>query len=466
MSSINDIINQYLGSRVDGDGYPVGAEYQCTDWVARFIKETTGLNTTGMRISGGAKDIFQDWPNSFVRREWNTQAIANSVNNFPQPGDIVAWNGNMGGGFGHTAVCESANVNSFTVIEQNGGIGRGNGQGTDAIRRFTYPNYNNVLGWVRFPQITNSSSNNNRNGFAIGPVANDRKLKSFEEARNEVLSKFGKSENGYEPNTSGIDRQDLEALLDNNRDLNYVFNMLKSARDDFNNFKTYILNILLDGSKGNGWKDQNLGGRYDILHRLTSSNDYGGVVDIAIQGINLQSEVGELRTKLSQANDQIKTLTSDLQKARLKGPIGNTTFGIASANTTSQTTFSEMGATTTSNVNPVPLPTYQIPTSQYQQFVIPNSSNKAFWKSKKWWVNFLNLGVGVIITVIQTSGIQSGDDGQSILAKLITAAASIIGLSVASSVYISGQSKVDAENIKLQGEILHQVEVPTDPSSY
>lgn len=150
---IQEILNKFIGSAVDGDGYPVGAKYQCTDWVARFVKEAFDKNTTRMRVSGGAKDIFLDWPNSFVLPEWNTERIYNAPDNFPLQGDIIVWNSNMGGGYGHTAVVESANVNTVTVIEQNGGSGWGNGKGNDAIRRHLYGDYTNVLGWVRIAPI-------------------------------------------------------------------------------------------------------------------------------------------------------------------------------------------------------------------------------------------------------------------------------------------------------------------------
>ena len=97
-------INNWIGQKYDGDNFPKGYEFQCTDWPAKFVLDWIGQNPLGMRISGGAKDWFEDFGGSGARPEWNPQKIGNSSDGFPMAGDIVIWGSNLGAGFGHVAV--------------------------------------------------------------------------------------------------------------------------------------------------------------------------------------------------------------------------------------------------------------------------------------------------------------------------------------------------------------------------
>lgn len=135
--------NRWLGSRVDFDGV---ASYQCVDVVKQYIADVHGVDG---RIYGNAADYFdaRDVNSPIINDNYNK--VANSPTGVPNQGDIIVWNRNMGGGYGHIAVVDSADVNTVTVIEQNGGAGSGTGTGSDAIRIRTYPNYANVYGWLR-----------------------------------------------------------------------------------------------------------------------------------------------------------------------------------------------------------------------------------------------------------------------------------------------------------------------------
>jgi CHAP domain/Bacterial pre-peptidase C-terminal domain/PA14 domain len=150
----NDFINQYIGSKYDIDDVPAGIVYQCTDWAARFVESFGELGKPNiMRRSEGAKDWFEDFGNSGAKMEWNPQKINNAENNYPEAGDIVVWNSNMGSGYGHVAIADfGSTVRELRVIEQNGGYGGGQGTGEDAIRQKTY-DYSSVLGWIRIPAI-------------------------------------------------------------------------------------------------------------------------------------------------------------------------------------------------------------------------------------------------------------------------------------------------------------------------
>ncbi|OAE01849.1 CHAP domain-containing protein [Arthrobacter sp. OY3WO11] len=68
--------------------------------------------------------------------------IANSPTNYPQPGDVLCMDRRWGGGYGHTGVVVRADVNTYTLFEQNNPKG-------SAPRVVAHPNYYGVQGWMR-----------------------------------------------------------------------------------------------------------------------------------------------------------------------------------------------------------------------------------------------------------------------------------------------------------------------------
>lgn len=65
--------------------------------------------------------------------------VRNTPSGIPPRGAIMVWNGNVGGGAGHTGVVTAANVNTFDCYQQNDPY-------NSAMHVKTY-NYNNVIGW-------------------------------------------------------------------------------------------------------------------------------------------------------------------------------------------------------------------------------------------------------------------------------------------------------------------------------
>lgn len=127
-------VNRYNGSYVDVDG-AYGA--QCWDLAARFTLDNgAGQVFTG---DGAAAGIYENY-------SWNGNAAnflrfvnsSTDPSSVPRPGDVIVWNRNLGGGYGHVAIVVAANWNQVTVFEQNPG---------SAHLRTT--DYTNVLGWLR-----------------------------------------------------------------------------------------------------------------------------------------------------------------------------------------------------------------------------------------------------------------------------------------------------------------------------
>src|SRR3990167_3588624 len=104
---------------------------QCTGIVSLWIDV---LNLP--HVWGHAKDLMANADKK------SFDVISNTPSGVPLKGDIICWNGNMGFGYGHTAIIVKADVNTFEVFEQNNPIGSN-------CHLRTYPNYNHVIGWFR-----------------------------------------------------------------------------------------------------------------------------------------------------------------------------------------------------------------------------------------------------------------------------------------------------------------------------
>lgn len=135
--NIEEFKNKYLGKQVEFHSYGSGAYNQCVDLVNQYINDVLDNNTKDYTeiIGTNAKDFATNYDKEdFI---W----ISNTPYGVPQKGDIIVWNGNVGGGAGHVAVFLSGDVNSFTSLDQNWSQ-------RERVTLETH-NYNNVSGWLR-----------------------------------------------------------------------------------------------------------------------------------------------------------------------------------------------------------------------------------------------------------------------------------------------------------------------------
>lgn len=128
--TFQDFFNKYNGKYVDWDGY-YGA--QCVDLAQYYAKEVVGANP----FTGNAKDIPYTYNPKYY--DW----IVNSITAVPQKGDIIIWGAKVGGGYGHIAICNTANILSFTSMDQNWPLN------TPAHLQTHSDLYYGVLGWLR-----------------------------------------------------------------------------------------------------------------------------------------------------------------------------------------------------------------------------------------------------------------------------------------------------------------------------
>lgn len=135
--TLEELKNKLLGKRIEFHSYGAGAYNQCVDLVNYYINTVLDTSTKDYTeiIGTNAKDFNTKYdPEDF---EW----IVNTPDAVVQRGDIVVWNGRVGGGVGHVAIALSGDVNSFQSLDQN----------WSQVERVTLEthNYTNVSGWLR-----------------------------------------------------------------------------------------------------------------------------------------------------------------------------------------------------------------------------------------------------------------------------------------------------------------------------
>ena len=136
--TFDEFIKKNLGKGLDYDGVWSG---QCVDLYRFYVRDVLGFEQSVP--VGGAADIWH------TAQEKYYNFIKNTALAVPQKGDIVIWNRNVGGGFGHVAIFIKGDVNSFTSLDQNWPT-------LNKVTK-TWHNYNNVIGWLR-PKGKNMSN--------------------------------------------------------------------------------------------------------------------------------------------------------------------------------------------------------------------------------------------------------------------------------------------------------------------
>lgn len=127
---LEQFLNKWNSRGIDFDGH---WGYQCVDLYRQFVKEVLGFPQSPGVV--GAKDIW----NTYLKEHYTR--FNNTPLGVPQKGDIVVWNKNMGGGFGHVAIFLFGNVSKFVSFDQNFPAG--------SLCHFQSHNYKNISGWLR-----------------------------------------------------------------------------------------------------------------------------------------------------------------------------------------------------------------------------------------------------------------------------------------------------------------------------
>jgi surface antigen len=146
----NGAILHVKARNLAADGYNLGLEYQCVEFVKRFYY--TYYKHKMPYSYGDAKDFYQK---NLGSGAFNPQRGMYQYQNFgtekPQPDDIVVWKGDRGNPYGHVAIVSDTSKYEVEIIQQNGGA--------DAPSRIKIPLVCfegkwkicglNIVGWLR-----------------------------------------------------------------------------------------------------------------------------------------------------------------------------------------------------------------------------------------------------------------------------------------------------------------------------
>jgi phi LC3 family holin len=113
LMTYDEFVRAYNGKATDYDG-AYGA--QCVDLIKMYLNKVFGIKPGSW---GNAKYY---WLNFEKHSELvkNFTKIKNTASFVPQAGDIMVWNGNVGGGCGHVAICTGeGNTSEFYSYDQN-----------------------------------------------------------------------------------------------------------------------------------------------------------------------------------------------------------------------------------------------------------------------------------------------------------------------------------------------------------
>jgi len=137
MIKLQDFINKYNGRYVDFD-----KKYgpQCVDLLRQYCNDVLGIDAYTLPPTDYAKNIFKRFP--LLGTDKFTK-ILNTLNNYPNPGDIVFWDWRwpVTGFGGHVAIATGGNVNKFISFDQN--------YPTHSPCRYYNHDYRGVMGWLR-----------------------------------------------------------------------------------------------------------------------------------------------------------------------------------------------------------------------------------------------------------------------------------------------------------------------------
>lgn len=132
-------LDEFVKKYKNGVDYDGAYGKQCVDYVNEYAKDVLGIKNAfvGPRFAYQCYTDYADYPN--IRNNFNR--VPNAKTNFPNKGDVIVWSKERNGYAGHIAVVLGATEHTIKVAEQNY-------DGKGSVREYTYPNYNNVLGWL------------------------------------------------------------------------------------------------------------------------------------------------------------------------------------------------------------------------------------------------------------------------------------------------------------------------------
>jgi surface antigen len=127
LDSLNGVYVYYNGNvshtgkrNLTEDGYNIGLEYQCVEFVKRYYYQYYQHKLPDSY--GNAKDFYDDTlHDGQMNLKRNLYQFANPSNTKPIVGDLLIFDGHVGNKYGHVAIVSNVDSNSIEIIQQNPG---------------------------------------------------------------------------------------------------------------------------------------------------------------------------------------------------------------------------------------------------------------------------------------------------------------------------------------------------------
>lgn len=114
----NDEISSVVGRNTTPDGYNLGLEYQCVEFVKRYYYEH--LNHKMPNSYGHAKDFFnRNLNDGEYNPDRNLKQYTNPSKRKPQVDDLVVLDKTISNSFGHIGLVSKVEGNELEIIQQN-----------------------------------------------------------------------------------------------------------------------------------------------------------------------------------------------------------------------------------------------------------------------------------------------------------------------------------------------------------
>lgn len=146
----NGAVNNVEKRNVTKDGYNLGLEFQCVEFVKRYYFEH--LHHKMPDSYGHAKDFFN--PNvkdGKLNTQRNLIQYSNGSVSKPKTNDILVFQASWYNSFGHVAIVTEVTENSVTIIQQNAGPFSSTRVSYDLIQEDNRWKIldNKIVGWLR-----------------------------------------------------------------------------------------------------------------------------------------------------------------------------------------------------------------------------------------------------------------------------------------------------------------------------
>lgn len=146
----NDSVSNVSGRNTTADGYNLGLEYQCVEFVKRYYYEH--LDHKMPDSYGHAKDFFaRGVADGKMVKSRNLVQYTNPSSSKPEVNDLLVYDGTSFNKYGHVAIVSKVSDNKIKIIQQNpvpSGASRETFKLTQEEGKWKIEQ-DEVLGWLR-----------------------------------------------------------------------------------------------------------------------------------------------------------------------------------------------------------------------------------------------------------------------------------------------------------------------------